>query len=1090
MDGDVHLHCKRGVFGGRRIVICEPGSLRRTSPGPFNEPPLEWKSSDRLIANVDVLDEWARDAVGDDILRAVNQYALQNRGLSRLLISSDDKLRAEALAAPWELLEHTPTRFRSAQLAVVRLLEADVPVTRPDSVPRLRLLTLYADPAGNITQMESHIEALRNFAKENDEKVEAKILCFEDAQVVLKQCLGFDPHIVYFIGHGSQDGNEQVHFQIGARDKPGTIDISRFADLLKRTGSPRLVIVNACESFAGSNLDPYLGASLRLSPQFDFVVAMQMEEPIPAATDFAVTLLNEIAQGGGLASAMIAARTAMAERAEPDFAVTPYIPVLIQRTRQDVPFSVDVDEQDLTRLRKLMAFRLEHINRFARKAEASIRGVLKGEGSACHISILTGPSDCGKSTTVRGVLAGLLTTEQVKLGNRYLYYSAKNLPLVNDEGARVHQLLQAFARECLPFTQHLSESLKNDRTLDASLVTFATWLDRRQSAGYHFIVVLDDLPCRLATDIATRASGIVTAGHLMLVSDEHALAVGVLAERLSLDTMTIDEIVAAYPDRNVAEVQQLAEDSGGIPLLVAAEAQGKNPPMRDLLAPLLASLSPEQRELLHVIAVSDLPLPGEVVTELSVDPSLANDLVTPLLVHITSAGALTLPGLVRRELCATITRDSEVNLREKVAEAYENVAYRERTGGFRRARVITLYSEALRQRTLMFALRDVDPEPEQTVAAARDDAFDLDYELLEEGDEPAAAKAIWNMYQSAAAVAGFGEDREVDARYARCLQRLGLIEDADEILGSLTAAKAEDDLQIRILLRRADVLKDRGERGSREERLRLLARASEINHKLRKAGAVRASLLDDHEGDIEQSVGNALGYGEKAQPDEAIRHLARAVDIFERLHDYRAERAYAEKIEIARYNGRLSGSERTEAIDRIRRSTEGLLARSVRRETILRLYELGRLDTDWHRKAEWYRDAYERAGDAYAPLLWHAAIHWKCAEIESGQTVFSDAAPEIITYCGKLEAWQEQSWSRRVLRDAFLFLARYYATGGDTVQQRRFLLSCQDVIARIEARGEERRDCEIRAEVDEEIRRLPPQSAAQSGRHYTAGPGS
>ncbi|MEA2327288.1 MAG: hypothetical protein QOE68_2247, partial [Thermoanaerobaculia bacterium] len=73
MARDVELHCER-AFWMNRIVLREPAELRETARGTFNGLPPEWMSPDRLIAPVDALDKWARDTVGDPIVRAINQH--------------------------------------------------------------------------------------------------------------------------------------------------------------------------------------------------------------------------------------------------------------------------------------------------------------------------------------------------------------------------------------------------------------------------------------------------------------------------------------------------------------------------------------------------------------------------------------------------------------------------------------------------------------------------------------------------------------------------------------------------------------------------------------------------------------------------------------------------------------------------------------------------------------------------------------------------------------------------------------------------------------------------------------------------------
>ena len=1053
MTCDVQLHCRRTWPLKPAIRIREPAALRQTSPGTFGGLPPEWLSPDRLIAPAEALAKWARATVGDPIVRAINQHAQKNGGLTRLLISSEDALRVDILGAPWELLEHTPAALRSAQLSVVRLLRDDASIAAPLSVPRLRLLVLHADPAGNIAELPTHLQALQNLAAANDEMLEAQIVPFPSTQSVLQQTTGFNPHIVYYIGHGSQSGTGQVHLLI---DQGAGIEMAAFAAFLKQLGSPRVVILNACESFAGTTLDPYLGAALRLTPEIDFVVSMQMKEPIPAATAFAGALLAAIAGGGGLAAAMAAGRTAMAEVADPDFEVTPYIPVLMQRTRQDVPFTVDAGEHERIRLLKLMASRLEQIDHLPRAKEGEIRRVLTGQAKYC-VSVLTGPPDCGKSTTVRAVLASLLTDEEIRKGTRYLYFSAKGLPRTQSLADEVSQLLAAFARDCGAFTKSLLDRLAADASANpqaSPLSTLATWLEHQKQFKYRFVVVLDDLDPAVATEIASRASGLVTAGHLMVISESNDTKHEALVERLTLGPMTEAEIASAVPEWDETRVQEVALDTEGIPTLVAAAKRG----------PRTRGAAELQNEALYLVAISDLPLPAEVAAQFGIDAEISEDII------VAADGALSLPARIRDELLAGLEVEFEVQLRQQLADAYETVAYAERTGGFRRARVISLYREALRQRVRVLESGDADPTPEETLDQAREDLFDLDYQLLEEGDEPAEAITLWNLYRKAAA--RFGDHREADARYARLLQRRGSIKEADDILRSWSKSGPADRLQIRIILAHDQVLHDRGE--DPKERLALLERAGEILEKLRAAGTLKKRELAELEAEIEQATGNALGYGEGSNPQDAVRRLGRAVEIFESLRDYRAESAYSDKIEVARYNRILPDDERAEAIERIRRSIDALVARSVQWDAIDRLYELGRLGRDPAERAKWYRAAYERAGDGYAPNRWHAAIHWKREEVEAKQRPFAEVAPEILALCGELEAWKENAWSRRVQRDALRFLARNYGAAGDVAQQRRFLVAARDVITSIEQRRERRGDRAARIEVDEEIRALPP----------------
>ncbi|MEA2329762.1 MAG: hypothetical protein QOE68_4721, partial [Thermoanaerobaculia bacterium] len=949
-------------------------------------------------------------------------------------------------------------------------ISENAPPAAPESVPRLRLLILYADPAGNIAELPTHIAALNNFVAANDEMLEVKVLEFRTAKNVRQDSTGFDPHIVYYIGHGSQSGTEQAHLLV---DYGTGIDITAFAALLHQLGAPRVVILNACESFAGSALDPYLGAALRLSPQFDFVVAMQMKEPIPAATNFAAAVLAVIARGDGLAAAMAAGRTAMAAVAESDFEVTPYIPVLMQRTRQDVPFSVDAGEYERVRLRNLMASRLELIDQMPRVQDAEIRRVLTGGGKH-HVSFLTGPRECGKSTAVRGVLNSLLNDDEIRERKRYLYFSVKHLPPTQNLANDVAHVLETFARDCGAFTRLLLTSLSEATKAnpDASpLSTLATWLELRARSGYQFVVVLDDLDPAVAAEIATRA-GLIKAGHLMVITDANRLQDGSLVERLTLDPMTNQEVTDASPEWDEERVRQVVAETGGMPRLVAAAKRAKT-----VGANLLPPPGTDERDALHLVAMSDLPLPAEVAAILGLDDAVLKGSVAAGFVSHATDGALTLPPPIREDLLGSLTVDQDVELRRKLASAYEAVAYSEQTGGFRRARVVSLYREALRQRVLILESSDADPSAEETLEDARDDLFELDYQLLEEGDEPAEAIVLWNLFRKAAAP--FDDDRETDARYARLLQRRGSIAEADDILRQWTKSGPADVLQIRILLAHDEVLHDLGR--DPKERLELIERARATFETLQSMGAVKKRELAEFEAMIEQAYGNALGYGEDAKPEEAVQHLDRAVWIFESVRDYRAESAYSDKIEVARYNGILRDNDRAEAIDRIRRGTDALVARSVQLDAINRFYELGRLASDPAERAKWFHAAYERAGDGYSPIRWHAAIHWKCAVVDAKQRTLAEVTPEILTLCDELKAWNENAWSRRVLRDALHFLAKRHGDAGAVEQQRQFLLQCREVITLIERNRERRGDAAVRAAVDEAILSLPPREQSEGG---------
>src|SRR5262249_15789811 len=158
---------------------------------------------------------------------------------------------------------------------------------------------------------------------------------------------------------------------------------------------------------------------------------------------------------------------------------------------------------------------------------------------------------------------------------------------------------------------------------------------------------------------------------------------------------------------------------------------------------------------------------------------------------------------------------------------------------------------------------------------------------------------------------------------------------------------------------------------------------------------------------LEHTLGNVLGYGEHAKPAEALQHVREAQRLFEELGDAQQFGEIAELIEIRRYNaerdnGRFTEQERREAIETLQANYRRLITGAMRAEAIRHLYELGRLETDASKQAEWFEQAYRRAGDGYAPWGQHAAIRWRMAQIEAGLVAFDSVASELKGYAEKL----------------------------------------------------------------------------------------
>lgn len=1072
MCADFHLRCEQPWLRRRRVVIRKPDNLVGTRPGPFPDPPTVWTRGERLDADATALADWAHQAAGEAIVAAINRAALSEDTLSRILLSSDDALSEASLAAPWEFLEHSPIKFEAAdRLSVVRLLEMDSPPADPTPIAsKLRVLVLWADPDGDIEEMPAHLGALRALAQAADEKIDARIQEFIAVADVRKACIGFHPHVVYYIGHGYQPADRRVRLRIGPRSHPDGIDIGQFANLIEEIGLARLIIVNACDTYAGTDLNPYLGAALQCVPRFESAIGMQTKVPIRAATRLAEELLDLLSENVGLARALKKARAAMVQSDSDLPVITRFIPVLIQRTSQDRPFVLDQDAQTLNRLHKFLAIRLEQISRLPRLIDEELMRVLALDDQGPFVAVLTGPSDCGKSTSVRAVVQRLLDADRIKRGERYLYFSAKSLPFASETSIQARQLVQAFARDLGRVTNRLFRLLPDTpRTgLDDIVATLTAWVDEERAGGQQFAVVFDDLPEALLTNLAIVAQRVLTSGRLLLVSRSHSIPAEIPVGKLHMESMSDAELMAAMPGRSPADIQRLREETNGIPYLVASVVRSFVPASA-FLDHLLDSLSDDELDLLELAALANVPLAPSVLTELQIDPTLATTLVGKLLLIETAEGAWLVPGAVRRAVSSGLTSDDELRQRGRLFNAFVALAEREKTSRFRRSVVVSLYTEAFCQGVSMIQLGANAIPVEQLLTETKEVAKELHYQHLERGHEPDEALAIWQEYRRVATAAGCVDERDVDLRFGRCVAAVGRLEEAEELLRIMTTESIDDEIQIRALVDRAGVLKRLGHRGAHAERVSALERAAALHQRLVDCGGIANRVADDLLGDIEQSLANAYGYGADADVSAAIAHATHAAEIFERLHDDRRFRAHAEIIEIRCYNERLTPEERREAIETIRRQAGELIDRSMQHDAVLHLYELGRLETDPTQRARWFRLAVERAEGGYAPTRLHAAIQWRTAEVEAGVRSLDDAMPEILGDCNELEThWREDVWSRRVQRNALWFLSGQF--GRKDPRKRDLLAACWEVVKWIQERGEGRRDVEMRHAVSEEMR--------------------
>jgi CHAT domain-containing protein len=119
-------------------------------------------------------------------------------------------------------------------------------------------------------------------------------------------------HVLHFIGHGTFDdaADEGVIALVGADGRADFVSASSLADLLHEASpTPRLVVLNSCESGASSSDDPFSGTAAALARSgIQSVAAMQFTISDRAALAFARGFYTALANGRTIDEAMRSGR--------------------------------------------------------------------------------------------------------------------------------------------------------------------------------------------------------------------------------------------------------------------------------------------------------------------------------------------------------------------------------------------------------------------------------------------------------------------------------------------------------------------------------------------------------------------------------------------------------------------------------------------------------------------------------------------------------------------------------------------------------------------------------------------------------------
>ena len=227
------------------------------------------------------------------------------------------KLGAPELAAlPWEMLYDSDTQvYLCRQEPLVRQVEGAHPPSALAIRPPLRVLAVVSSPRGlqplDVPLERAHLEeALSQHVRSGRVRLEwVEHASWEELHDRLLQ----GPwHVLHFIGHGTFDdaADEGVVALVGADGRADFVSASSLADLLHEASpTPRLVVLNSCESGASSSDDPFSGTAAALARSgIQSVAAMQFTISDRAALAFARGFYTSLANGRTIDEAMRSGR--------------------------------------------------------------------------------------------------------------------------------------------------------------------------------------------------------------------------------------------------------------------------------------------------------------------------------------------------------------------------------------------------------------------------------------------------------------------------------------------------------------------------------------------------------------------------------------------------------------------------------------------------------------------------------------------------------------------------------------------------------------------------------------------------------------
>ncbi|KRE31351.1 hypothetical protein ASG80_02555 [Agromyces sp. Soil535] len=227
------------------------------------------------------------------------------------------RLTAPGLAAlPWEALYDPETQiYLCRKEPLVRNVPAPYSPSVLEVAPPLRVLGMISSPRGLPSlDIDDERERLEQALKPHLDSGRVELHWLEDVSWdgVHAKLLEQEWHVLHFIGHGAYDTDtdEGVLAFVGRDGRADYVAASSLADLLDEADpTPRLVVLNSCQSGAAGTSDLFSGTAAALAHSgIRAVAAMQFSISDLAAIAFARGFYTALAYGRGIDEAVRSGR--------------------------------------------------------------------------------------------------------------------------------------------------------------------------------------------------------------------------------------------------------------------------------------------------------------------------------------------------------------------------------------------------------------------------------------------------------------------------------------------------------------------------------------------------------------------------------------------------------------------------------------------------------------------------------------------------------------------------------------------------------------------------------------------------------------